>query len=405
VQDASGEQRATAEHTAPFAYDTVGPKATLAPLVPAAQFCPSDRISKSQLTPDAWSSASEATVFATNERAGATYVDATVNIEPNVWSLRLRLQDGVRCCRNDAAVCATTVCAGLRDTLAIQVRRGLFRCTPCSRANRVYCRGSHGCRHSALVGLSPTERAALDAAGVPREQPLTYVQLVRTLHVLAQQMLRERLSSATGELRVPPPVPAYYSTALAAAFAGFDSTAARDYRDSLSDGTDDAQLRGCAASRPADSTAVDYSKCAGDAHLRAFGDFVKQNYWHDAFVRVPGGNATVAWNVRAEQLLGSSVYAFAGADRPLREKFVEWLLDFDTHCEDGDVYNSICRGEEGAFSLMNPWVGGDFNPVDFCDTLFEPGEGQRIIDSYCNRPTCPGFYAGRPQVARIALHA
>lgn len=367
-----------------------------APTVPAWQFCPAPDIPKSYdwpLVSKAWGKRdySEATLFSTNEGAPFSQEDVLVELRVPLWSLRLRLRDDSACCREGCEdVCANL---GLPARVPMEVRRGLFHCTPCTAGDRVFCAGRHGCRHAPLQWIDESQAAFLRENGIPFDEPMTYTSLARAAHLLAKHHL---LAAAgfDGTMRVTPQTPPYYQSTNVDAFAYFDSTGARDYIDSLTTG-DGRSLTECAVTDARAS--VSYEQCGTDEYLLQFADFVRANYWHDAFVRVPPGG-TAAWEVDAAQLLTSSVLAYAAHERPLREKFVEWLLDFDRHCEAGSLYNSICfRETESHFRLLNPWVGGDFNPVDFCDTPLEPSDNQRIIDVFCNKLTCPAYYEGAKQ--------
>lgn len=374
---------------------------TRSPSVPPWQFCPSADIAKSTGSPglsEAWEPVSgrdytDATIFASDTSARDD--DVIVEINVPVWSMRLSLEDDVACCREalrGGRPCSE-ICLelGLSDRLPLQIRREMYRCVECTRANEVYCRGRHDCSHAPLAGLSASERTALEQNGIPLGTRWTYEQLLHAVHVLGRHVLA-RDFDFTGEMTLTPRRPSFYQVTNIDSFSYFDSTKARDYINSVSSGSGD-DLTKCASAGQERGNII-YSQCSNDEYLREFRAFVEEAYRHEAFVRVPAG-ASAAWHASREQLLGENIFAFAGTDRPFRERFAAWLLDFETHCEETTIYDAICWTKpDNSFAPLNPWVGGDFNPVDFCDTVFEEDDEQRIIDSYCNRPTCPGFYEG-----------
>jgi hypothetical protein len=368
-------------------------------IVPAFAFCPTDDVPKSKWAwrEDAFSGDIEydVKVFATNAGAALTQADTVVALDAPVFALRLALHPETACCVDNC----TGVCErlGLPGRVAVEVRKRLYQCAECTRGFRLYCEGRHGCTHAPLAGLSGAQEAFLRANGVPFDRPMSYETLVRAVHLLAREFLL-RTEGLDGTFRVAPQTAPYYAATNIDAFAYFDSTNARNYIRSLTDGLTGG-IGECASSTSADDS-VDYEKCATDEYLREFAAFVRENYRHAAFVRVPPGG-TAAWAADAAQFLARSVLAYADHARPLRQRFVEWLLDFDRHCEAGSLYDSVCLRDGNRFRLLNPWVGGDFNPIDFCDTPFDPEEEQRIIDVFCNKPTCPGYYAGNKSADRF----
>eukprot|EP00961_Rhodomonas_salina_P074638 1002380-Rhodomonas_salina.1 len=90
---------------------------------------------------------------------------------------------------------------------------------------------------------------------------------------------------------VKPPRPSYYDATNVDTYAYFDSTVARGYINSVSAG--DGDVSGC-ANQNSDDVKAEYTVCGQDGLLRQFARFVREEYTHDAFVRVPP-NATSAW--------------------------------------------------------------------------------------------------------------
>jgi hypothetical protein len=374
------------------------PELVRAPAGPPRQFCPDADVPKSMQASGGWTGGDHrsAQVFASNEGQPFTASDTFVSVRVPVWGLRMRLRDDTACCHTDC----TRVCErlGLPSRIPVQVRQEMYHCAACTLANRVFCSGRHGCTYAPLRGLDDAQAAWLRANGVPFDSPMSYDTLARAVHLLARHFLAGD-QGFDGSFRVTPEAAPYYLSVNVDSFAYFDSSKARDYIRSVTDGVSQ-DLRECAL-RVEGDTSADYEKCSSDEYLRELRAFVDDTYRHDAFVRVPPGG-TAAWVVDQEQLLAPSVFAYAAHERPLRDRFATWLLDIERHCESGSLYDSICFRESGThFTLVNPWVGGDFNPVDFCDTPFDPEEEQRVIDVFCNKPTCPGYYQGRKELDRF----
>lgn len=83
----------------------------------------------------------------------------------------------------------------------------------------------------------------------------------------------------------------------------------------------------------------------------------------------------------------------------MKQVFAEWIFDAELQCRKGTPDNSVCRGKR----TMNPWLGGDFNPWEWCDTE-TPGlseETNERISVSCHPLICDGkletpYYENQP---------
>eukprot|EP00961_Rhodomonas_salina_P251282 3397264-Rhodomonas_salina.1 len=71
--------------------------------------------------------------------------------------------------------------------MPVMVRESLYKCSACTKGNKVFCRGLHGCVHAPLEFLSEAEQKTLTDAGVPYETPMAYDDLVRAVHLLGRE--------------------------------------------------------------------------------------------------------------------------------------------------------------------------------------------------------------------------
>jgi hypothetical protein len=88
-----------------------------------------------------------------------------------------------------------------------------------------------------------------------------------------------------------------------------------------------------------------------------------------------------------------------------REVFGSWIFNTEQRCKAGSASNSICR--TGAQKdTVTPWVGGDFNPFEMCDTVTDGDitDGttivQEMVSCSCNPSVCKDaeadYYTGQP---------
>jgi hypothetical protein len=84
--------------------------------------------------------------------------------------------------------------------------------------------------------------------------------------------------------------------------------------------------------------------------------------------------------------------------------FAQWIFDKEPQCVKGTVSNSVCKlmdvqeetesVPQSKMVAMNPWLGGDFNPWERCDTVYDGGtQGSTTneeISVSCNPIVCDG---------------
>jgi hypothetical protein len=133
---------------------------------------------------------------------------------------------------------------------------------------------------------------------------------------------------------------------------------------------------------------VDYTKCDMDSGLRHLNKTVHELYTERRGVRVPS-NSKAAWEISFAQWGGRGMLPWWEVEeRDRRDRFSTWLLDTDAHCasHDADRLHSVCFvNEADMIRVFNPWVGGDFSPLDRCDNTYQEGLGGRVLDTRCRK--------------------
>jgi len=125
---------------------------------------------------------------------------------------------------------------------------------------------------------------------------------------------------------------------------------------------------------------------------------------------VPPGASLVWHGVRFPQHISDTLPAWSMHTRDRKDKFVEWLFDRDRRCSDGTKANSVCTSDYvgGSNVAVNPWLGGEFNPFERCDTerlLTQDGRvTNEAITLSCHPSICPNgvtdpYYANQPNQA------
>ena len=136
-----------------------------------------------------------------------------------------------------------------------------------------------------------------------------------------------------------------------------------------------------------------------------FRDFVRRQ----AATVIPA-HATLVWpGVTLETHLGGAFPAWSSDVRPADQKFADWVLNEDYQCSKGTEDNSVCA--KSAFGqknkvVVNPWLGGDFNPWERCDTestgITSQGVGvNEAVSVSCHPAVCPrgiesAYYTNQP---------
>lgn len=162
----------------------------------------------------------------------------------------------------------------------------------------------------------------------------------------------------------------------------------------------------------------DYQKCDEGSMglLERARTFTDDQHRSDGPVVVQNGTALVWGGLHSSALLSSSIPAWAAAGRREDDVFVRSLLNFTQRCRDGVARHAVCLGQsvettdiEGnpvqKLRSINPWVGGEWNPYEGCDTDMLPLRGestlQEVFDNYCSDRVCPDetsspFYTRMP---------
>jgi hypothetical protein len=138
-----------------------------------------------------------------------------------------------------------------------------------------------------------------------------------------------------------------------------------------------------------ETASVDYRTCGQHEGIKFLNKTFIEKYTRDLGLRVPN-KVRSSWEVSSHQLMGDGIIPFwAETKRDERDRFASWLLNFEHHCTKADMFHSVCmQGEDDAIHLFNPWLGGDFNAVDRCDSTFQPSAKGYVYDTRCPQEYC-----------------
>lgn len=141
--------------------------------------------------------------------------------------------------------------------------------------------------------------------------------------------------------------------------------------------------------------APDYRQCT-DEYLKLY-DYaaadVEENFRKDGPIYFPTGSTLVWAGMGANNFLLESIPAWAKSSRTQRDVFVKWMLNKTNHCGDGTTgraSKAVCFADSeasGQIKFVNPWLGGDFNPYETCDTFMDESSAESIW-STCHPQVC-----------------
>ena len=137
--------------------------------------------------------------------------------------------------------------------------------------------------------------------------------------------------------------------------------------------TDKKVLDEMAESGHYDCSASDREVVYGKCNSSIWGDVdqsVRDNFRVQGHTLIPRGQALVWYAHNADHFMQGTFPAWAAADRPLEEVLLKRQLQDPGICQRGNIANSICYVDAvtNDIQLLNPYVGGDFNPFEMCDT-------------------------------------
>lgn len=109
----------------------------------------------------------------------------------------------------------------------------------------------------------------------------------------------------------------------------------------------------------------------------------------DTSVVIPAGSVLVWPGVTRAQHMADTLPAWSMNRREKRSRFAEWIFDEGLQCRLGNPDNSVCY--DGV--AINPWLGGDFNPYERCDTEASGAseETNERISVSCHPSLCDSF--------------
>lgn len=141
---------------------------------------------------------------------------------------------------------------------------------------------------------------------------------------------------------------------------------------------------------------VDYTECDMNSGIEFLARHTVENFSHKRGVCIPTGSRA-SWEITRDQMTGTGAVPFwANANRESRDRFVSWIVDHKEHCRNhhGDRTQSVCfQDQSSEIHLFNPWLGGDFSPIDKCDYTYQSDKFSNVIDTMCADGVCDSFDA------------
>jgi hypothetical protein len=154
------------------------------------------------------------------------------------------------------------------------------------------------------------------------------------------------------------------------------------------------------------STVIQYGECS-NSQL-----YEDASIDYEAFVRKSAGTVIPAHSVLVwrglsySHSISSTLPSWSMHKRQDREVFGKWILNTGDRCRSGSAANSICHIGQSKKETVTPWVGGDFNPFEMCDTVVDGGGTsstsvvQETVSCSCNPVICKDsqadYYANQP---------
>jgi hypothetical protein len=122
------------------------------------------------------------------------------------------------------------------------------------------------------------------------------------------------------------------------------------------------------------SPTIEYRQCSPNYNLLYFGASRSFN----RYVRRRGPpiiqpKTALLWpGLTITHHLSNSVPAWSNSSRPLSQTLAKWVFDESIQCQRGSPDTSVCAenpSTTGQILAVVPWLGGDYNPFESCDTV------------------------------------
>lgn len=115
---------------------------------------------------------------------------------------------------------------------------------------------------------------------------------------------------------------------------------------------------------------------------------------------VPGRAALIWPGLSLSHFLQDSIPAWSLQDRNRTQVFAKWIFDESVQCKSATLDTTVCADlgpsvtSPSGIQAIVPWLGGDYNPWDGCDTeqtgLLPDGEfANEAVQSSCHPLICP----------------
>lgn len=306
-----------------------------------------------------------------------------------------------------------------RDSYAVPVGRGIYKCSPYVWFQPVYCQGVHDCKvflapEAIEAGLWMYVSDKIVAEYTQRRgEGMAYTEAVDLgVYLLANEMLAN--NGGKPYLSMPVQSLPLFDHEAAAwnklnPFAQYDAGVNLQYDDILPPLMGGTGMR-CTGTY---SNVLDYSQCDFDDNYQKFVQSVYNNLLENENLVLPAQQRVLSLATK-RLLMSPGIPAWSQHHRDPRQTFLQSLTNATYQCSKAARSVSICSEHTDALSgnrslyVLNPWLGGAFNvlerdgvdPGGGCDTnlldiLDTDGGGfnPEYIDPNCDAgvPACaPG---------------
>jgi hypothetical protein len=137
-------------------------------------------------------------------------------------------------------------------------------------------------------------------------------------------------------------------------------------------------------------TVIDYSSCdvRTQSLIEQVAASVERNFRYNGTVIVPDSHTLLLMGLDSAHFMNVGTLAWTKANRGIENMLVRNQTDnLGNVCRRASIHNSVCTNVNKQLYLMNPYVGGNFNVFDGCDTeVLDTRSGETEI-SFCQFKT------------------
>lgn len=125
---------------------------------------------------------------------------------------------------------------------------------------------------------------------------------------------------------------------------------------------------------------IDYLQCNNPLHetLRECNERMKIQRSY-----VANAKEKLVWQSKKDYMTSKHTMFWSNKNRPQRDRFLDWILS-SSRCLENTQSDAVCYADNNGYvRTINPWLAGDFNFYEGCDTTINEGEFSTVIDAFC----------------------